>query len=143
MASYHIIPSKYLIGRLIYFISLYGVITAFLFHLRYISLEIKYKRFYFIAAIFSISKMTYHLWLAIFKYRYNEYLLEYGKSLTEYQNERIDYEKVLLEYNKILVEYNFKIFDIDCEVFAAVFSIILFIVLITFKFNNNGRMDKR
>lgn len=108
MALYHIIPSQYLIGRFIYYISLYGSITGMLFHLRYISLEKKYRQFYLVASFYSIGKMLYHLWMVIAKYK----------------------------YNVLKLEYDFDIFGIECELFATIFTFIAFLILVGFSLNN-------
>ena len=108
MALYHIIPSEYLIGRFIYYISLYGVITALLFHLRYKSLEKKYKQYYLVASFYAIGKMAYHLWMVIAKYK----------------------------YNVLKLEYNFDILGIECELFASIFTLITLITLVGFSLNN-------
>lgn len=108
MALYHIIPAKYLIGRFIYYISLYGSITGMLFHLRHKSLEKKYKQFYFVASFYSIGKMLYHLWMVIAKYK----------------------------YNVLKLEYDFNIFGIECELFASIFTCIALLILIGFSLNN-------
>ena len=108
MGLYHIIPSEFLIGRLIYYISLYGSITSFLFYLRYASLEKKDKRFYLYASFYSIGKMFYHLYVAIFKYRYFQ----------------------------LKMEYNFSILGIECELFISIFTGILLISLLLIKYNN-------
>lgn len=108
MGLYHMIPSEYLIGRLIYYISLYGSITGYLFHLRYNSPNNKFRKFYLYASFYSIGKMIYHLWVAITKYKY-----KLG-----------------------LIEYEFYILGIKCELFAAIFSLIAFVTLILFLNNN-------
>lgn len=71
MGIYHLIPSEYLIGRLIYYISLYGIITAFLFYFIKNEKDKKHKRYYLIASFYSIGKMGYHLYVAITKYKFN------------------------------------------------------------------------
>lgn len=108
MALYHMIPSEYLVGRFIYYISLYGSVTAFLFHLRHKSLEKKYKQYYLVASFYSIGKMCYHLWMVIAKYK----------------------------YNVLKMQYDFDIFGIECELFASVFTGIALITLIGFSLNN-------
>lgn len=70
MGLYHIIPREFLFGRLIYYFSLYGFITYILLYFRSITSHKKYKRFYLIASIYSISKLFYHLFIAIFKYKF-------------------------------------------------------------------------
>lgn len=143
MGSYHIIPSQFLFGRLIYFISLYGLITGLLFHLRSNSLEKKHKQFYLIASLYSVSKMIYHLWISVTKYNYENYAIEYKKALIEYQKGLIDYESVVMLYNNTVVEHKFTIFGVECELIASIFSLVVFMILIMFKINNDGRMDKR
>lgn len=144
MGLYHIIPSQFLIGRFIYYISLYGIITFIFFHLRYISLENKYKNFYLFASFFSIGKMAYHLWISVSRYKYANIAIEYDEALIKYQNGLINYEDALLEYNKVLMEYKFEILGIECELFASIFTAISLIILIGFSLNNKyGGMVKK
>jgi hypothetical protein len=143
MGLYHIIPSKFLIGRLIYYISLYGSITGFLFHLRYVSIEKKFKRYYLFASFYSIGKMIYHLWLCAIKYRYDKYVIDYEKSILDYQNGIIEYNEVLKNYDSIIAEYKFEILGIECGLFAAIFTAIVFLILILFEINNNGGLVKK
>ncbi len=138
MGSYHIIPSEFLIGRLIYYICLYGAITGFLFYLRHNSKERKYRKFYLIASFYSIVKMMYHLWIGIMRHKYARYGIEYDKALIDYQKGLIEYQEVLSKYNLAIIEYKFTIFGIEFEMFAAIFSVIVFIILLSFKFNNDG-----
>lgn len=110
MGLYHVIPSQFLIGRLIYYISLYGSITSFLFYLRHTSVDKKYRNFYLYASFYSIGKMFYHLYVAIFKYRYFE----------------------------LKLEYNFSILGMECELFISIFTALVFIILLLIKFNNRN-----
>jgi len=142
MGIYHVLPYEYLIGRLIFYICLYGSITCFLLHLRYNSLERKYKRYYLIASIFSIGKMIYHVWIAIVKFKYEKYLIDYEGTIIQYQSGLANYDQVLLKYNKAVLEHNFNILGIECELFAAIFTGIIFLTLILLHLNN-GRLFKK
>lgn len=136
MGVYHIIPYEYLIGRLVFYICLYGSIAGFLLYLRSNSIEIKYKRFYLTASIFSIVKMVYHLWVAITKYKHYTALNSYKESIISYEKALIEYDDLLIKYNEAISDYSFKVIGIESELFAAIFTGIVFIILIALKINN-------